>query len=85
MVHLHAADDGLGFGFQAVFFGDGVHDPVAQVIGDDDGNGLFFGLEGDAVISFPRFYTAPSGPEDRAASCAQTFWRSSIPFPYNPD
>ena len=24
------------------------------------------------MISFQRFYTAPSGPEDRAASCAQT-------------
>ena len=41
MIHLHAADDGLGFGFQAVFFVDGVHDLVAQVIGDDDGDDLF--------------------------------------------
>ena len=71
MIHLHAADDCLGLGFQAVFFVDGVHDLVAQVIGDDDGDDLFFGLEGDAVISLQRFYAAPSGPEDRAASCAQ--------------
>ena len=54
-----------------MFFVDGIHDPVAQFIGDNDDDDFLLGLKRDTMIGFQCFHTAPSGPEDCAASRAQ--------------
>lgn len=47
MIYLHAADVCLGLGFKAVLFADGVHNPAAELMGDDD---LLLGLQSDRKL-----------------------------------